>query len=93
MGRGYHRRRRRGTSHVAVVPGNSSTLGEGVRGGPGESSVVPRRNSAPAATTRRPAQPIRPLPASRLAADLLAVKARRRRFQQILPPRAGERGW
>ncbi|MCO8127737.1 hypothetical protein NHL50_11015 [Acidimicrobiia bacterium EGI L10123] len=54
---------------------------------------MPSRNRAPAATTRRPAQPIRPLPATRLAADLLAVKARRRRFQQILPPRAGERGW
>jgi hypothetical protein len=64
-----------------------------MRHGPGETSVVPRRNSAPAATARRPAQPIRPVPATRLAADLLAVKARRRRFQQILPPRAGERGW
>lgn len=74
-------------------PGISSTPGEGVRAGPGEPLAVPSRNSAPAATTRRPAQPIRPLPASRLAADLLAVKARRRRFQQILPPRAGERGW
>ena len=69
------------------------TTGEGVHPVPGEPLVVPSRNSAPAATTRRPAQPIRPVPATRLAADLLAVKARRRRFQQILPPRAGERGW
>ena len=61
--------------------------------GPGEPLAVPARHSAPAATARRPAQPIRPVPARRISADLLAVKARRRRFQQILPPRAGERGW
>lgn len=68
--------------------------GEGVRPGAGEPFAVPsRRNSAPAATSRRPAQPFRPVPARRLAADLLAVKARRRRFQQVLPPHAGERGW
>lgn len=65
----------------------------GLRHHPGEPLLVPSRNNAPAATARRPAQPIRPVPARRVAADLLAVKARRRRFQQILPPRAGERGW
>ncbi|HEX4902994.1 MAG TPA: hypothetical protein VFV42_09315 [Acidimicrobiales bacterium] len=54
---------------------------------------MPRPNPAPAASTRRPAQPLRPLPARRLGGDLIAVKARRRRFQQVLPPRAGERGW
>jgi hypothetical protein len=70
-----------------------SGLEEGVRDELGEALVVPSRNSAPAATGRRPAQPIRPVPARRMSADLLAVKARRRRFQQILPPRAGERGW
>ena len=64
-----------------------------MRPGSGEPLAVPSRNTAPAATARRPAQPIRPVPATRLAADLLALKARRRRFQQVLPPRAGERGW
>lgn len=59
----------------------------------GELFAVPSRNTTPAATARRPAQPIRPVPARRLSGDLLAVKARRRRFQQVLPPRAGERGW
>ncbi len=58
-----------------------------------EQPPVPTRNTAPAAVTRRPAQPLRPLPARRLAGDLLAVKARRRRFSRLLPPRAGERGW
>jgi hypothetical protein len=58
-----------------------------------EQLLVSSPNSAPGATTRRPAQPIRPVPARRLAGDLLAVKVRRRRFQQVLPPRAGERGW
>ncbi|MFP5577081.1 MAG: hypothetical protein ACLGIZ_02450 [Acidimicrobiia bacterium] len=66
---------------------------EGMEATSGEPLPVPARNSAPAATARRPAQPIRPLPARRASADLLAVKARRRRYQQILPPRAGERGW
>lgn len=70
-----------------------SEVEEGVRDELGEPLAVPSRNSAPAATGRRPAQPIRPVPARRMSADLLAVKARRRRFQQILPPRAGERGW
>jgi len=64
-----------------------------VRAGGGEPFAVPSRNTAPAATSRRPAQPLRPVPARRLGGDLLAVKARRRRFQQVLPPRAGERGW
>ncbi len=59
----------------------------------GEQPHVAPRNTAPGRTTRRPAQPIRPLPAQHLAADLLAVKARRRRHQQVLPPHAGERGW
>ena len=77
-------------SHAAC---GNLVLEEGVGLAPGEPLAVPRRNSAPAATARRPAQPIRPMPARRVAADLLAVKARRRRFQQILPPRAGERGW
>ncbi len=77
----------------ASLPTIFPTPEKGGRTGSVEPSVVPSRNSAPAATTRRPAQPIRPVPATRLAADLLAVKARRRRFQQILPPRAGERGW
>jgi hypothetical protein len=93
MGRGYHRHRRRGTSRLLQAVHDFPTPEEGGRTGSVEPSVVPSRNSAPAATTRRPAQPIRPVPATRLAADLLAVKARRRRFQQILPPRAGERGW
>jgi len=64
-----------------------------VRAGLVEQLAVSSRNTAPGASTRRPAQPIRPVPARRLAGDLLAVKARRRRFQQVLPPRAGERGW
>ena len=75
------------------VPDVIPVAEEGVRAGVGEPSVVPSRQSAPAATARRPAQPIRPLPARRASADLLAVKARRRRYQPILPPRAGERGW
>ena len=59
----------------------------------GEHLAVPKRNSAPSTVTRRPAQPIRPMPAQQLSADLLAVKARRRRFKRVLPPRTGERGW
>ena len=54
---------------------------------------MPSRNSAPSSVTRRPAQPIRPVPARQLSADLLAMKARRRRFKRVLPPRTGERGW
>jgi len=54
---------------------------------------VPSRHPAPAESTRRPAQPLRPVPARRLGGDLLAVKARRRRFQRVLPPQSGERGW
>lgn len=59
----------------------------------GEQRLVSSRNSAPSKVTRRPAQPIRPMPARQLSADLLAVKARRRRFSRLLPPRTGERGW
>ena len=47
----------------------------------------------PASTTRRPAEPFRPLPARKLGVSLLASQARRRRYRGTLPPRAGAAGW
>jgi hypothetical protein len=55
--------------------------------------VVRARKKTPPTTTRRPAEPFRPLPAQKLGVSLLAVKARRRRYTSTLPPRTGETGW
>ena len=49
------------------------------------------RRSAPSLSTRRPPEPIRPLPARRTGTSLLGAKVRRRRYRDILPP-AGESG-
>ena len=46
----------------------------------------------PAMTARRPPEPFRPIPARKLGVSLLSVQARRRRFSNSLPPRAGETG-
>lgn len=46
----------------------------------------------PAMTARRPPEPFRPLPSRKLGVTLLSVQARRRRFTNSLPPRAGESG-
>jgi hypothetical protein len=54
--------------------------------------VRPARQTPPA-TTRRPPEPFRPLPARKMGVSLLATKARRRRFRGTLPPRAGHNGW
>jgi hypothetical protein len=46
----------------------------------------------PATTSRRPPEPFRPIPARKLGVSLLSVQARRRRYRDVLPPRAGESG-
>jgi len=53
---------------------------------------VSNRRFTPAIQARRPAEPIRPLPARRAGVTLLAVRARRRRWRRVLPPQAGETG-
>ena len=54
--------------------------------------VVRPPKQSPAMTARRPPEPFRPLPARRLGISLLSVQARRRRYTNSLPPRAGESG-
>ena len=46
----------------------------------------------PASTARRPPEPFRPIPARKPGVSLLSVQARRRRYRDSLPPRAGESG-
>jgi hypothetical protein len=46
----------------------------------------------PSTTSRRPPEPFRPLPARKLGVSLLSAQARRRRYRDALPPRAGESG-
>jgi hypothetical protein len=53
--------------------------------------VRPAKQTQPVAY-RRPPEPIRPLPARRIGVSLLAVRARRRRYRGLLPPRSGETG-
>jgi hypothetical protein len=55
--------------------------------------VVRPARQVPPNTTRRPAEPFRPLPARKMGVSLLATQARRRRFRGTLPPRAGHSGW
>lgn len=56
-------------------------------------AVVRPARQTPAATTRRPAEPFRPVPARKVGLSLLASQARRRRYRGTLPPRAGQSGW
>lgn len=58
----------------------------------GNTYAVRPPKQTPASTARRPPEPFRPLPARKLGVSLLSVKARRRRFRDVLPPRAGESG-
>jgi hypothetical protein len=71
------------------------------RRGQGQQETAPRAwntftvrppKQTPAATARRPPEPFRPLPARKLGISLLSVQARRRRYSNSLPPRAGESG-
>ena len=55
-------------------------------------STVRPPKQTPASTARRPPEPFRPLPARKLGTSLLSVQARRRRYTNSLPPRAGESG-
>lgn len=55
--------------------------------------LVRPAKQVPASTTRRPAEPFRPLPARKMGVSLLATQARRRRYRGTLPPRAGASGW
>lgn len=66
---------------------------------PGQEITGTRRTSVdvspprpkPASTTRRPPEPLRPLPARYAGATLLSVKIRRRRLRPgALPPGSGE---
>lgn len=54
--------------------------------------VTSRRRSAPSAETRRPPEPLRPIPAAQAGTGLLSVRLRRRRFhlRDGLPPQAGD---
>ncbi|MBW8826671.1 MAG: hypothetical protein JF603_10045 [Acidobacteria bacterium] len=48
---------------------------------------MPTRPVLPATTTRRPPEPIRPVPAARPGVSLLSTRARRRRYRDGLPGR------
>ncbi|MEX2658067.1 MAG: hypothetical protein WD232_00120 [Acidimicrobiales bacterium] len=52
------------------------------------------RRNAPSAETRRPAEPLRPIPAAQAGVGLLSVRLRRRRYRlrDGLPPQAGDSG-
>ena len=55
--------------------------------GNGELVIVATRPKNPDPQTKRPPEPIRPLPAERTGVSLLALQARRRRYRQGLPRR------
>jgi hypothetical protein len=50
----------------------------------GEPSEVPSRPKPPAQLTTRPAEPFRPIPATKAGITVLAVKLRRRRYTNDL---------
>ena len=52
-----------------------------------EEVLVATRPNAPASQSKRPAEPVRPLPAQRAGVTLLAVQVRRRRYRDGLPRR------
>jgi len=49
--------------------------------------LVATRPSAPSPQSKRPPEPVRPLPAQRAGVTLLAVQVRRRRYRDGLPRR------
>jgi len=81
---------------LAAALGGREAIGHGFphgnRGGRQEegrtvakNSMMARRPPNPVAVTRRPPEPLRPVPALRAGTSLLSVKARRRRYADGLP--------